>query len=208
VTFAADHPPTAPAGPTIGLILAGGLGRRMGGRDKAWLDLHGRPLLCHALERLSPQVDSIVVSANRHRWACHRLGLATIADRPAWRGRGPLAAIATALADLSPGRLALVPVDVPDPPRHQVALLASALHAGVPAAALRTGDGRQPLFALLDGSLAERAAAALDGPDVPSVQAWLDAVGVAWIDLPGTGGLGNINVPADLERARNAARPQ
>ena len=176
----------------------------MGGRDKAWLDLRGRPLLCHALERLAPQVDAIVVSANRHRWACHRLGLATIADRPSWRGRGPLAAIATALADLAPGRLAVVPVDAPDAPRDQVARLASALRPPVPAAALHGGSGRQPLFALIDGALAGRAAAALERPTVPSMQAWLDEVGAAWVELPAAAVVDNINSPADLARARAA----
>jgi molybdopterin-guanine dinucleotide biosynthesis protein A len=178
----------------------------MGGRDKAWLDLHGRPLLCHALEHLAPQVDVVVVSANRHRWACHRLGLPTIADRPRWCGFGPLAAIAGALADLKPARLALVPVDVPNAPRQQVALLAAALSATVPAAALRVGDRRQPLFALLDGSLAAHAAAALDRPRAPSVQGWLDEVGAAWIDLPDAQRFANINEPADLERARRTRR--
>lgn len=191
-------------GRLVGLVLAGGASSRMGGRDKAWLGLGGRPLLCHALERLAPQVDAVVVSANRHRWACHRLGLATLADRPAWRGLGPLAAIASALSDLAPARLALAPVDVPDAPRHQVALLAAALDATTPAAALRCGGRTQPLFAVLDGTLAGRAAAALARRPVPSMQAWLDEVGAAWVDLPDAECLANINAPADLDRARQA----
>jgi molybdopterin-guanine dinucleotide biosynthesis protein A len=178
----------------------------MGGRDKAWLDLDGRPLLCHAVRRLAPQVDAVVVGANRHRWACHRLGLATLADPPAWRGRGPLAAIAGALAALAPARLALVPVDVPDAPRCQVALLTAALDVATPAAALRCGGRRQPLFALLDGSLAGSAAAAVQRQPLPSVQAWLDEVGAAWVDLPDAGELSNINAPVDLERAQRAGR--
>lgn len=196
----------AAEGRTVGLLLAGGACRRMGGRDKAWLKLDGRPLLWHALQCLAPQVDAVVVAANRHRWACHRLGLATLADPPAWLGRGPLAAIAGALAALSPSRLALAPVDVPDAPRRQVALLAAALDLGAPAAALRCDGRRQPLFALLDGSLAGSAAAAVQRQPLPSVQAWLDEVGAAWVDLPEARALDNINAPQDLERARRAER--
>lgn len=198
----ADRLPPAAAGSTVGVILAGGAGRRMGGRDKAWLELHGRPLLCHALERLAPQVDAVVVSANRHRWACRRLGLATVADRATWRGLGPMAAIASVLAELAPARVALVPVDVPDAPQHQVALLAALLGPATPAAALRCGAARQPLFALLDACLAGSAAAALARRPVPSVQAWLDEVGAVWIDLPEPDRFVNINAPDDLGRAR------
>ena len=49
---------------TLGAVLAGGLGRRMGGADKALLHLGGRTLLSMAVERLDPQCDGIVISAN------------------------------------------------------------------------------------------------------------------------------------------------
>ncbi|MGH6610696.1 MAG: NTP transferase domain-containing protein, partial [Burkholderiaceae bacterium] len=41
-----------------GLILAGGRGERMGGADKGWVEYHGRPLIEHVVERLTPQVQS------------------------------------------------------------------------------------------------------------------------------------------------------
>ena len=47
-----------------GVILAGGQARRMGGADKALVDLAGRPLLAHALERFAPQVAPLILSAN------------------------------------------------------------------------------------------------------------------------------------------------
>ncbi|MEM1163582.1 MAG: NTP transferase domain-containing protein, partial [Pseudomonadota bacterium] len=49
---------------TAGIILAGGLARRMGGGDKAMLDLAGRPLLAHVIDRLTPQVDEVALNAN------------------------------------------------------------------------------------------------------------------------------------------------
>jgi len=48
----------------LGVILAGGLARRMGGGDKALIVLGGRTLLDRAVERLSPQVDAVVINAN------------------------------------------------------------------------------------------------------------------------------------------------
>ncbi len=49
-----------------GIILAGGQGRRMGGQDKGLVQLDGRPLYQHVLERLRPQVDIVMINANRN----------------------------------------------------------------------------------------------------------------------------------------------
>ncbi|HCN68163.1 MAG TPA: molybdenum cofactor guanylyltransferase MobA, partial [Candidatus Accumulibacter sp.] len=49
-----------------GVILAGGLGRRMGGVDKGLQELHGRPLVAWVIERLAPQVDELLINANRN----------------------------------------------------------------------------------------------------------------------------------------------
>jgi molybdopterin-guanine dinucleotide biosynthesis protein A len=50
-----------------GLLLAGGQARRMGGNDKGLLPLNGRPLAAWGLERLAPQVDEVLISANRNQ---------------------------------------------------------------------------------------------------------------------------------------------
>ncbi|OYW29465.1 MAG: molybdenum cofactor guanylyltransferase MobA, partial [Methyloversatilis sp. 12-65-5] len=49
-----------------GLVLAGGLGRRMGGIDKGLQDFRGRPMASHVIERLAPQVDALLVNANQN----------------------------------------------------------------------------------------------------------------------------------------------
>ena len=49
-----------------GCILAGGEGRRLGGADKGLVELAGEPLVAHCLARLRPQVDALVISANRN----------------------------------------------------------------------------------------------------------------------------------------------
>lgn len=192
---------------TLGLILAGGASRRMGGRDKAWLRWQAKPLVCHAFQRLAPQVDAVAVSSNRHFWAYRRLGLDCIPDSPAWRGRGPLAAIATALQLRAPMRLAIVPVDAPCAPVDHIARLVAALDRGVSAAAIHDGDQHQPLFALLNGDLASAAVETVSRESPPSMRDWLDAVGTKWVGMsaqPET--FANINTPDELRRLRMADR--
>ncbi|RTL41558.1 MAG: molybdenum cofactor guanylyltransferase MobA, partial [Rhodocyclaceae bacterium] len=57
-----------------GLLLTGGLGRRMGGLDKGLALLDGQPLAAHVLARLAPQVGSMLINANRNGDAYTRLG--------------------------------------------------------------------------------------------------------------------------------------
>ncbi len=189
----------------VGVILAGGRGSRLGGRDKAWLRHQGRPLLCHAWRCLSGQVAETVVSSGRHGWAYRRLGIPTVADLEGPRGRGPLAAIAGALARWPQRWLAFMPVDVPAAPADFVSQLRAGLRADDRAAAV-VGDGRgQPLFALLSGTLAGAAAAAMATDHPPSVHRWLDSVSARWVDARAReGSFANINTEADWRRAQSA----
>ena len=63
-----------------GIILAGGLARRMGGGDKALLQLSGRPLLQHVIDRLAPQVAEIAINANGDPARFGAFGLPVVAD--------------------------------------------------------------------------------------------------------------------------------
>ena len=74
----------------IGLILAGGQSRRMGGKDKALLELGGKPLLQHAIDRLRGQVTELAISSNRPAASYADFSLPVIADRLA-DYQGPLA---------------------------------------------------------------------------------------------------------------------
>lgn len=187
---------------TFGLILAGGQSRRCGGRDKAWLRLAGRSLFCHVHKRLRPQVDQVLVSANRHLWAYARLGLLSVTDAPSWSGCGPLAAIASTLTLYPHVRLAVVPVDCPQAPRDHVSLLSAALASGANAAALCSGPQRQPLFALLSPRVLPSAIAALESGRIPSMSDWLDGVGAEWIDYDDADGMSfaNVNRIEDLHK--------
>lgn len=87
------------------MILAGGRGTRMGGQDKGWLPLHGRPLVQHVLDRFSPQVGRVLISANRNLERYRNLGLEVLVDPDRFGPYpGPLGGILQAMvAATSPG---------------------------------------------------------------------------------------------------------
>jgi len=148
--------------PPLGVILAGGRGRRMGGADKALLPLAGRPLIAHAVERLAPQVDRLVISANGDPSRFDFLGLTVLADAVAEEA-GPLAGILAALlharAHGCDGHVLSLPVDAPLPPPDLAPRLADAGDAEV---VMARADGRvHPATALWSISLAQPLAAAL-----------------------------------------------
>lgn len=82
---------------TTGVILAGGLSRRMGGIEKSLLQLSGKPLIEHIRDRLAPQVGAMVISANGDPARFSRLGLPVISDTIPGNA-GPLAGILAAMA--------------------------------------------------------------------------------------------------------------
>lgn len=84
----------------IGLVLAGGEGRRMNYQNKGLVNLQGKMLIEHVLKRLSPQVDKIYISANDDLPSYRALGYDVVTDEAQWQGKGPLAGIATLLRQL------------------------------------------------------------------------------------------------------------
>jgi len=76
----------------LGVILAGGLSTRMGGQDKALLDLSGSPLIKHAIDRLENQVDGLVINVNRGLNKYEQFNFPVIPD-PLDGYLGPLAGI-------------------------------------------------------------------------------------------------------------------
>jgi molybdopterin-guanine dinucleotide biosynthesis protein A len=116
------------------VILAGGLGRRMGGVDKGLIEYRGRPLIEWALDTLTPQVDQLAISANRNleRYAAygHRVLPDTLPDFP-----GPLAGVLAALQAVTADWLLVTPCDTPHlPPDLAAQLLQAAQQQNVPLA--------------------------------------------------------------------------
>lgn len=193
---------------TLGVILAGGAGSRMGDADKGLLPLRGRPLVEHALERLRPQCARLLIVANRNIDTHARLA-PVIHDEISGHA-GPLAGLAAAFGFLQANRHALpdwlltVPVDCPDPPHDLAARLRAALaeNRGAACALASVAGKREPLFALYRvGPVAEAwhasAQAALHGHGSP--MRWLASNGAVAVDFDGAGdAFHNLNTPGDF----------
>jgi molybdenum cofactor guanylyltransferase len=160
-------------------ILAGGEGRRLGGRDKGLELLAGRPLIEYVVAALRPQAQNLCICINRNN--AQYATFAVICPDRAGVFHGPLAGIATALAACETPWLLTVPVDCPRPPQDLAQRL---LTTGAHAAVAHDGTRRQPLFALYRRDLAADAESALQR-DLP-VWRWQDAMGVVEVDFSGT----------------------
>jgi molybdenum cofactor guanylyltransferase len=183
-----------------GVVLAGGRGRRMQGRDKG-LQMHGGQALARrALDRLRPQVGRLAVSANRHLDDYRSFGVPvwtdTLPDHP-----GPLAGWLAALKHAETAWVATVPCDTPDFPADLVARLSEALRpapAGVCVAIACTDERVHPVFALLHRSLAPSLERALrDGER--RVLAWCDARRAVRVRFADEAAFRNLNALDELD---------
>ncbi|MFC0338434.1 molybdenum cofactor guanylyltransferase [Kushneria avicenniae] len=109
-----------------GVVLAGGLGRRMGGVNKGLVELDGRPLVSHVLTVIVPQVSRVMINANRHIDDYEALGYPVITDRIAGSA-GPLAGFHAAMKAASTPLVLIVPCDTPALPENLVDRLLTAL---------------------------------------------------------------------------------
>lgn len=203
----------AEAGPQrariFGAVLAGGRSRRMGGTDKALIELARRPLIAHAVERLAPQVGAIAINANGDGARFAGLGLPIFADTITGHA-GPLAGVLAAMrfarrTDEAHTHVATAATDTPFFPADLVARLATA--AGTPdTIAMATSDGnRHPVFALWPLALADDLQGWLASTDTLKVMAFVRRHRLAPVAFaPRAGGADpffNINTPDDLARA-------
>lgn len=187
-----------------GVILAGGRGRRMGGIDKGLQDLQGRPLVRWVLERLAPQVDSVLISANRNPERYAECGCTVLADRIGGFA-GPLAGLHAALAQATTPLLATAPCDSPLLPADLVVRLHRALTiADAQLAVVRCGDRVHRGFCLVRRELLPSLEAFLYAGErkVGLWHASLKAVEVPFDDEADA--FGNINTAADLQQLRDS----
>lgn len=191
-----------------GVILAGGLATRMGGGDKALLDLGGCTLLDQVVARLRPQVAAIVLNANGNAARFAGLGLPVVADSIAGFA-GPLAGVLAGLdwaAENGFDAVLSVAGDTPFFPADLGEKLVQARGPHPVAMAAGPGDGhkaRHPTFALWDVKLRTDLRAALhDG--VRKVVAFSDPAGCACVVFEGGehDPFFNVNTPEDLDLAR------
>ncbi len=133
-----------------GVILAGGRSRRMGGGFKALAPLGGRPLICHVIDRLQPQVQSLVLSVEKRVPEFEVFGLPQVED-PAPGSRGPLGGLLSALVNMETGCdwMLLAPCDAPFLPLELAErLLNCALDDDQAGCVVRYDSEIQPTFSL------------------------------------------------------------
>jgi len=151
--------------PITAIILAGGRATRMGGMDKGLVELAGRPMIAHVLAALAPQVDRVLVNANRNLDRYAAFGWPVVPDEDTGF-LGPLAGLAAGLRAASTPLVLTAPCDCPLLAPDLVARLYSALEQGHADIAVPfDGERLQPVFALVKRELLHSLEAYLGGGD-------------------------------------------
>ena len=197
--------------PTVGLILAGGLARRMGGGDKALKPLAGRPILAHVIDRLRGQCDALILNANGDPARLVIFGLPVVADTvPGFAG--PLAGVLAGLDWIAAHRpqtewLLSVAADTPFIPDD----LAMRLHqarsaAGTPLACAASAGRQHHAIGLWPVALREDLRRALTAGE-RRLGRWTQAHGVTAAQWPSEplDPFFNVNTPEDLAEAERLA---
>ena len=185
-----SHGKPAPAG----LVLCGGAGRRVGGRDKGLLTVNGTPAVVLAARLLAAHCHPVIVSANRHLDCYRELGIGPVVrDRRAGHA-GPLAGVEAAAAVMQSDRLLLLPCDMPLLDVTVPGTLLAALDADERIDAVYASAwGRDHyLVAGLRARAAQRAAEALDRGE-HAVRHWLNGLATRRVDFAGVAATGFSN---------------
>jgi molybdopterin-guanine dinucleotide biosynthesis protein A len=193
---------------TLGLLLAGGLARRMGGGDKPLLALGGKPILDHVIERLRPQCEGLILNANGDPARFARWKLPVVADDvPDFAG--PLAGILAGLdwaAEHRPdiGAVVSVAADTPFIPHDLVArLVAAAAAEGLSLACAASGGWTHPVVGLWPVELRHYLRRALVEEGERKIDRFTARFGCASAEWPSTpvDPFFNVNTPDELAQA-------
>lgn len=196
----------------LGLILAGGLARRMGGGDKARITIGGRTILDRVIATMQPQCSALIINANGDPARFADTSLPVVADSvPDFAG--PLAGILAGLdyaAAHAPQVVDIVsvPGDCPFLPSDLAARLAQARAAAkTPLACARSGDWRHPVAGLWPVALREDLRRALTIEGLHKIEIWTARHGVAIADWPAepVDPFFNVNTPDDVAAAERIA---
>ena len=184
-----------------GLVLAGGMGRRMGGVDKGLVELDGRPMIAHVLARLAPQVGDVLVNANQNVERYGAFGYRVVPDVLGGFA-GPLAGLHAGMTAARSAFVVTVPCDSPFLPMDLVARLGAALErAGAQLAVARTFDQPHPVFAFVRRDVLPSLAAFLEGGG-RKIDAWYGALAVVEVNFDDEAdAFRNINTAEELAAA-------
>lgn len=177
-----------------GVILCGGQGSRMGGEDKGLVRLAGKPLFQHVAERLAPQLDHIMISANRNL-EIYSAAYPTFRDTfPGFAG--PLAGMLAGLRNSNTDWVAFVPCDVPFLPTDLIARLWSGRHQAM-AAYAHDGQRAHPTLCLLNRHVTDTLEQFLRNGD-RKLMLFFEQLDAQAVTFPQASAFRNINSPADL----------
>lgn len=194
----------------LGVVLAGGLARRMGGGDKGLQQLGGKPILQHILDRLQPQVDGVILNANGDpgRFAAWKLPVAGDAVEGFV---GPLAGVLAGLAWARANRpdvtdIVTVPGDGPFLPRDLVSRMTVArAQARADLACARSADQAYPVVGLWPVRLYDDLRHAVVEEDIRKVDRWTARHKLVQVDFAArpVDPFFNANAPEDLAEAES-----
>ncbi|WP_325921012.1 molybdenum cofactor guanylyltransferase MobA [Kluyvera cryocrescens] len=181
-----------------GVVLAGGKASRMGGKDKGLMLLNGKPLWQHVADRLRPQVNSIVISANRNLPVYQASGLPIITDTlPGYPG--PLAGILSVIQQVSAEWFLFCPCDTPFIPGFLAERLENKRHQA-PVVWVHDGERDHPAVVLVHRSLASKIEEYLARGD-RRVMVFMREVGGHSVDFSDMkSAFHNMNTPQDLQQ--------
>lgn len=184
-----------------GAVLAGGSSRRMG-RDKAFVELQGRPLVSFPIAALQQAGAAEVLAVGGDRARLVALGTTWVADR--YPGAGPTGGILTALGAAARDVVVVLGCDMPFVTAAAVGHVLAALEPGDDAAVPAVGGRLEPLLGAYRRRCAPALAAALERGE-RAVHRALAGVAVRRVVLPDPGWARSINTPAELDAAAGAA---
>ncbi|MBV8777709.1 MAG: molybdenum cofactor guanylyltransferase MobA [Alphaproteobacteria bacterium] len=199
---------SAAGGGIVGILLAGGLARRMGGGDKALRLLGGRPLLDRVIDRLRPQVSALVLNANGDPARFAAYGLPVVADStPGFAG--PLAGVLAGLDWAAANRpdcpwVLSVATDAPFLPTDLLARMVAQMAAeGADLACAASAGQAHPVIGLWPARLRDALRRALAEEGIRKVDVWTARYRLATVTFPAEpfDPFFNANRPEDLERA-------
>lgn len=184
------------------LLLSGGRGQRMGGRDKGLVQWRGRPLIAWLHDLVRPLSDDLIISCNRNSESYAPYADQLVAD-PDHDFQGPLAGIRAGMAAARHEQMLVLPCDAPLVDR---ALIESLLaHAGSQPVVIRQGNYWQPLFCLLPTRLKEDLEHAWQSGE-RSPQRWFGKLSpIAVVCPPDDARLANLNTPETLAKSAPAS---
>ncbi|TPQ27971.1 molybdenum cofactor guanylyltransferase MobA [Methylomonas koyamae] len=182
-----------------GVVLAGGLARRMQQQDKGLILFDNRPLVSYALAALAPLTDTLVISANRNQELYRGFGYPVISDASA-NFDGPLAGILAALQTAPAGMLLTAPCDSPFVRTEHLQKLLRALHGSSAGIAVAfDGERLHPVFAAIQTHLRDDLQEYLLRGE-RRLQTWFRQHPLMEVDFSATPEIfANINTPVELQ---------